>query len=436
MKPRIFLGSSGEAIDVCYAMQQELERDFEVTVWSQDVFRLTHDALDSLLAALDSSDAGIFVLREDDLTESRGQSSPTVRDNVVFELGMFIGRLGRDRTFMLSPHGSDIRLPSDLTGITTALYDADRFDREPRAAVGPACTQIRQLLRSLQLRISPEPEFQARLDRAMRRMSKDLEDLLADYSVTEDDRESFAAWPGAISVQLARTSVCVEVGRIQDYQSAGTRSVIALPANEYFDDECIMDAGSSLGAFVQQHFKDTVPNFVRQVNGELFGAPSQRVPRRERRIDESYGVGKAIFLSKLQPQYRLILVSATTERTVVGLRAEPHFLYAALEGIIETMNERRLNSLIMPVMGSGHGGIPLPIAILFNLLAVRSIIGEDIGRHVREIRIVVFAGDATEVTPAMMHGIFFRVARLRYVIPSSVRAHIEDRYRLEHVAAA
>lgn len=112
MKPRIFLGSSGEAIDVCYAMQQELERDFEVTVWSQDVFRLTHDALDSLLTALDSSDAGIFVLREDDLTESRGQSSPTVRDNVVFELGMFIGRLGRDRTFMLSPHGSNMALRS------------------------------------------------------------------------------------------------------------------------------------------------------------------------------------------------------------------------------------------------------------------------------------------------------------------------------------
>ena len=114
MKPRIFIGSSGEALDVCYAIQQELGRDFDVTVWNQDVFRLTRDALDSLLAALDSSDAGVFVLRQDDLTESRGQSNPTVRDNVIFELGMFIGRLGRDRTFMLSPDGSTVRLPSDL----------------------------------------------------------------------------------------------------------------------------------------------------------------------------------------------------------------------------------------------------------------------------------------------------------------------------------
>lgn len=409
MKPRIFIGSSGEALDVCYAIQQELGRDFDVTVWNQDVFRLTRDALDSLLAALDSSDAGVFVLRQDDLTESRGQSNPTVRDNVIFELGMFIGRLGRDRTFMLSPEGSTIRLPSDLIGITTAPYDADRFHREPRAAVGPACTQIRQLIRSIQLRISPEPKFQARLDRAMRRMSKDIEDLLADSGATRDYTDSFAEWPGAISVQLARTSVRVEVGRIQDCQSTDTRAVIALPANEYFDDECISDTNSSLGAFVQHHFKNSVANFVRQVSAELIDVPSQRVPRAERRIDESYGIGETILLSKLQPDYRLILVSATTERTGVGLRAEPHFLYAALESVIEKMNEHRLNHLVMPVFGSGHGGMPLPVAILFNLLAARSILAEGLGRNIKEIRIVVFEGNVTQVTPATMTDIISRV---------------------------
>ena len=174
--------------------------------------------------------------------------------------------------------------------------------------------------------------------------------------------------------------------------------------------QCISDPNSALGAFVQHHFRDSVADFVGQVRAELTDIPSRRIPRTERRIDESYGIGEAIFLSKLQPDYRLILVSATTERTAVGLRAEPHFLYAALEGIIETMNEHRLNSLVMPVMGSGHGGIPLPIAILFNLLAVRSMLAEDLGRHVREIRIVVFDGNSGEVTPATMHHIISRVA--------------------------
>jgi len=185
--------------------------------------------------------------------------------------------------------------------------------------------------------------------------------------------------------------------------------VIALPANEYFDDECISDTRSSLGAFVQQHFKDSIDDFIRQVREELIDIPSQRVSRAKRRVDESYGIGKAVFLSLL-PDFRLILVSATTERTGIGLRAEPHFLYPALEGVAETMNERRLNSLIMPVFGSGHGGMPLHIALLFNLLAVRSILTEDLGRHMRKVRIVVFAGDAARVTPATMNNIVAHVA--------------------------
>ena len=407
MRPRVFIGSSGEALDVSYAVQEELTRDFEVTVWNQDVFRLSHDALDSLLHALDSSDTGVFILRPDDVTESRGESRFTVRDNVIFELGMFIGRLGRDRTFMLLPTTPEIRLPSDLAGIITAHYDTDRFDRQPRAAVGPACTQIRQAVRAIQPRMIAEPRSRARLDRAMSRMSKDLELLIADHDVTPDSG-SITMWPETVSLTLGRAEVLIETGRIQNYQSADSGAVIALPANEYFDDECILDTSSSVGAFIQQHFKDSTANFVRQVKAKLIDIPSQRVPRRDRRVDESYGIGKAVFLS-LPPDYRLILVSATTERAGIGLRAEPHFLYAALEGVAETMNERRLNSLTMPVFGSGHGGMPLHIAILFNLFAVRSILFEDLGRHMRKVRIVVFDGDAARITRTTMNNIVAHV---------------------------
>jgi O-acetyl-ADP-ribose deacetylase (regulator of RNase III) len=132
------------------------------------------------------------------------------------------------------------------------------------------------------------------------------------------------------------------------------------------------------------------------------------VPRAERRVDESYGIGEAVFLS-LPPDYRLILVSVTTERAAIGLRAEPHFLYAALQGVAEMMNERRLNSLTMPVLGSGHGGMPLPISLMFNLFAIRSILIEDLGRHMREVRIVVFDGDAARITRTMMNNIISHV---------------------------
>lgn len=408
MKPRIFIGGSREAIDVCRAVQLELAEDFDVTVWDQDVFRLSYGPLDSLLHALDSSDAGVFVLRPDDLTTSRGVPDPTVRDNVIFELGMFIGRLGRDRTIMLTPSASPLRLPSDLLGLTTAGYDASRISSgQMRAAVGPACTKVREYLSSFQLRVAEEPKSRVRLDRAMGRMSRDLEFLLGrpalQPSVTNDHSKR------DICIQIGRAAVHVEMGRIQDYKTDDSQSAIALPANEYFDDECIADVNSSLGAFVQHHFHENVEDFLRQVRAKLVGLPSQRVPRAERRIEDSYGIGQAIFLDNLLPAHRVILVSATTERTGIGLRAEPHFLYAALEGVIETMNAHRLNSLAMPVLGSGHGGMPLVVALLFNLLALQSMLREDIGRHMRQVRIVIFERSVAGITDAVLQEVISRV---------------------------
>lgn len=409
MRPRIFIGSSREAIDVCRAVQSELADDFDVTVWDQDVFHLSYGALDSLLDALDSSDAGVFVLRPDDLTASRGVVDPTVRDNVLFELGMFIGRLGRDRTFMLTPSASPVRLPSDLVGLTVAEYDASRISGvQKRAAVGPACTKVRERFSSLQLRVAEEPRSRVRLDRAMGRMSRDIELLFEGQALQSSAVNGRSK--GHICTRIGRATVHVEMGRIQDYQSDNSRSAIALPANEYFDDECITDANSALGAFVQHHFNENVDEFLRQVRAELVGLPSQRVPRAERRIEDSYGIGQAIFLGKLSPVHRVIIVSAATERTGIGLRAEPHFLYAALQGVIETMNAYRLNSLAMPVLGSGHGGMPLIVALLFNLLALRSLLGEDIGRHIREVRIVIFEGAAAGITDTVLQDVVSRVA--------------------------
>jgi hypothetical protein len=72
---------------------------------------------------------------------------------------LFIGRVGRDRTFMMTPDDSELCLPSDLAGLTTARYDADFFARGSRRAVGPACTKIRDMLRSIHMRVPPIPSL-------------------------------------------------------------------------------------------------------------------------------------------------------------------------------------------------------------------------------------------------------------------------------------
>lgn len=126
MKPRVFIGSSVEHVDLAYATQEGLEHDVEPTVWSQGVFALSRTAMASLIDQLDESDFGIFVLAPDDATTIRYTTKQTVRDNVIFELGLFIGRLGPDRCFLVVPRGGDdLHLPTDLLGITPATFDPD-----------------------------------------------------------------------------------------------------------------------------------------------------------------------------------------------------------------------------------------------------------------------------------------------------------------------
>lgn len=78
-----------------------------------------------------------------DLTVSRGVEAPAARDNVLLELGLFIGGLGRDRTFMLYDRTNPPRLPSDLAGISAATY-APHSSGNLRSALGAACTEIQE----------------------------------------------------------------------------------------------------------------------------------------------------------------------------------------------------------------------------------------------------------------------------------------------------
>lgn len=147
MKHRVFIASSVEGLDVAYAIQENLDHDFEVTVWPQGVFELSKTALESLLDQSKRFDAAIFVFTPDDKILLREKVKPKVRDNVVFELGLFIGILGKDKCFLVKPRSySDLEFPSDLLGITPADYDDDRSDGNLCAALGPSSNKIRRAL--------------------------------------------------------------------------------------------------------------------------------------------------------------------------------------------------------------------------------------------------------------------------------------------------
>jgi CRP/FNR family cyclic AMP-dependent transcriptional regulator len=145
---RVFIISSAEAIEVARTIQNAFDHDpFSVSVWTDGVFRASHYAIESLERALDQSDVAIAVAQPDDITESRGELRATPRDNVIFELGFFMGRLGRHRALLVEPRGEEIRLPSDLAGINTITYRYDAADLTRSLAT--ACNRLREIIREL-----------------------------------------------------------------------------------------------------------------------------------------------------------------------------------------------------------------------------------------------------------------------------------------------
>lgn len=147
MKPKqkIFIGSSTEGKDIAQCLSTALiKKGFTVTPWYEAGFVPTGSTLDSILAFASEYDFAVLVLSTDDLTNIRGQESWSARDNVIFELGVFLAGLGKERTFFLIPRDHQrLRIPTDLAGITALTYERDPEDgNQPN--VQNACEEINE----------------------------------------------------------------------------------------------------------------------------------------------------------------------------------------------------------------------------------------------------------------------------------------------------
>lgn len=122
LRPAVFVGSSAEGLPVARALQALLDHDCEVTIWSQGVFSPGLSTLESLTAAIRTSDIAVVVVDADDIAVVRGEPRNVARDNVIFELGLSTGHLGRQRSFMVFDRTRPPDLPSDLLGVTPVTY--------------------------------------------------------------------------------------------------------------------------------------------------------------------------------------------------------------------------------------------------------------------------------------------------------------------------
>ncbi|WP_445372191.1 TIR domain-containing protein [Methylomonas sp. HW2-6] len=150
-KPRLFIASSVESLPIAEAVNVNLDHEFEITLWKNGTFKLSSSTVDDLVEKSSFVDFALFIFAPDDISEIRSRKEHVVRDNVIFEMGLFVGAIGKSRSFILKPRGIDMHLPTDLLGVTPADYDAGRSDGDLVSSTNRACSLIKSEVERLGL---------------------------------------------------------------------------------------------------------------------------------------------------------------------------------------------------------------------------------------------------------------------------------------------
>ena len=145
-RPVLFVGSSKESLPIARAIQSNLDYDdFVVRLWTDGVFGASQFLIIELEKQIQEADFALLVLGPDDEVLSRNEKSAAPRDNVIFELGLFMGALSHERTFMIIPRGCDLKIPTDLLGLTPMDYESGDLN-DLASSLAPACNQLRSII--------------------------------------------------------------------------------------------------------------------------------------------------------------------------------------------------------------------------------------------------------------------------------------------------
>lgn len=158
-RPRLFIASSSEGLPEAQALQAGLQTRLgggaDVRLWTTE-FGLSRTYIEALELQTQEADFAVAVFSPDDRITSRARRQLAPRDNVIFELGLFIGALGRPRCFVLHRKDAGLKLPSDLLAVVSADF-VQAPGQALADALAPRCAQIAQRVHELGAlrRISP-----------------------------------------------------------------------------------------------------------------------------------------------------------------------------------------------------------------------------------------------------------------------------------------
>lgn len=270
-KCRVFVGSSAERLGLTDAIQAHLERDASVRLWKH-AFTPSVPTIVELIRNLAEADFGVFVLAPDDLTHFRNTTVYKARDNVVYELGMFVGKLGMERCFLLVPRNADpVSLPTDLAGVTVLQYDGAESNLQ--TATNTACSAIRTVIGNLGFASRASDEFVARIgaynsgalinDNATRHSYRAavFAAMRSEARATPFNKDLLAS--GRTDGDIA--AFAAAVAEFPDVKDVALFKKLPHPISSSSTQICVLDAADALANLLKTNGSD-VPSFIQTIS--------------------------------------------------------------------------------------------------------------------------------------------------------------------------
>lgn len=144
--PRVFVISSTESKNILDVVVAQLNDEIaEVVPWNRDELWVPGKFIAEVLLALPYAfDFAVAIFGADDKVHYRGTEASQARDNVIFETGMFMSHLGRDRTFVVTPVGTElpVKMLTDLAGLNLLRFEVPAEIGGLNEALLPICQKI------------------------------------------------------------------------------------------------------------------------------------------------------------------------------------------------------------------------------------------------------------------------------------------------------
>ena len=215
---------------------------------------------------------------------------------------------------------------------------------------------------------------------------KNFQEELPGQNLRQKIRETSTGF----ETKFHQTTVCVHFGLLQDkFDLDNPKAAVVLPCNDLFDDECFEDKGIALGGYLASHPNELDIESIKEGRDKILkNSPSKEINDGFPRFNKSYDIGTCIYL--VVSRHRMLVTAVSTKRKVEGVRSEITYLHRVMRSVLHSLANNELNTIYVPLIGSGKGGVPHQIAFLSLLNAIYECALRSGGRHFSNVHIVVF----------------------------------------------